>query len=102
MRVVKVLNRAARNAKYTLGHVYEQARGFGQKLDHYVDVGRRVASALAPAIEQAAGEHAKPIAQRAKHGIQAYEDLKNRVKDTDVQVQQTVGAVRKAVPELGL
>ena len=84
-----------------LNRGYTTARKWAQTIDHAFDVGHRVASAIAPILDQHGGTQ---LARKVRQGHDEYSALRARIMGSHDQVQsvgnQLSGALMKAVPEI--
>ena len=102
----RIVHHAAHHARETgkfLQRSYNTARKWAQTFDHVFDVGHRIASAVAPIVDEHAGTK---LTRAVKSGADEYNMLRARVlggHDYSRSVSnQVVGALKKSVPEIGL
>ena len=90
------IHNAWRSGKRILGHAFHHAVKFAGQLDHTVNVGKRLFSALSPAIQDYAPGATQPIVQ----AFGRYEQGRDDVMGGYNKVQAQLSQVRRAVPEI--
>ena len=97
------LRHTARETGKFLNRSYTTARKWAQLADRAFDVGHRVASAVAPILDQHGGTQ---LAKKVRAGHDEYSALRARIMGSHDHVQsvgnQLAGSLMKAVPELRL
>ena len=97
------LRHGARETGKFLNRSYHHARKWAYTLDRAFDVGHRVASAVAPILDQHGGTS---LAKKVRAGHDDYSALRARIVGAHEHGQsvgnQLSGALMKAVPELRL
>ena len=97
------LRHGAKGTGKFLSRSYGTARKWAQTFDHMFDVGHRVASAVAPILDQHGGTQ---LAKKVRAGHDEYSALRARIMgahDHGASVgNQLAGSLMKAVPEIRL
>ena len=97
------LRHTARETGRFLNRSYTTARKWAQTIDHWADMGHRVASAVAPILDQHGGTQ---LAKKVRQGHDDYSALRARIlgaHEHGASVgNQLSGALLKAVPEIRL
>ena len=95
-----------RNIKHHLGQTYHKTKHFLGQIDHGINVAKRVYSVVAPVIDHLSGGASQNANKHVMKAIGGYEQLRNKVMDTDATVhhniQNVYSGLKKKVPELGL
>ena len=95
------LRHTVRETGKFLNRSYSTARKWAQTIDHAFDLGHRVASAVAPILDQHGGTS---LAKKVREGHDEYSALRARIMgahDHGASVgNQLAGALMKAVPEI--
>ena len=85
--------------KKTVGHMWNHAVKFAGQVDHAMGVGKRIFSALQPAIQDAGGSG---FNRAVMQGISGYEQGRHQIMGHHNQVQATLSRLKRAAPELEL
>ena len=85
--------------KKTVGHMWNHAVKFAGQVDSAMGVGKRIFSALQPAIQDAGGSG---FNRAVMQGISGYEQGRHQIIGHHNQVQATLSRLRRAAPELEL
>ena len=85
--------------KKTVGHMWNRAGKYAGQIDHAMGVGKRIFSALQPAIQDAGGGG---FNRAVMQGIGGYEQGRNQIMGHHNQVQATLSRLKRAAPELEL
>ena len=97
------LRHTARETRNFLSRSYTTARKWANTLDRAFDVGHRVASAVAPILDQHGGTQ---LAKKVWQGHDDYSALRARIMGAHESCasvgNQPAGALMKAVPEIRL
>ena len=97
------LRHTARETSRFLNRSYNTARKWAQPIDRAFDVGHRVASAVAPILDQHGGTQ---LAKKVRQGHDDYSALPARIMGAhehgDSVGNQLSGALTKAVPDIRL
>jgi hypothetical protein len=80
--------------------VYTHGQHFASMLDNAVQVGRRAYGVLRPMLEQSAT--GKRAAGGVNNALMSYDQLKGDVLSAHDKTHSVLGALKKAVPEIGL
>ena len=100
-RLQHTVRHTTRETGKFLSRTYGHARKWAQTFDHMFDVGHRVASAVAPILDQHSGTS---LAKKVRAGHDEYSALRARIMgahDHGASVgNQLAGALMKAVPEI--
>ena len=95
----KQFREAWTHGKKTVGHMWNTAVKYAGQLDHAVGVGKRIFSALQPAIQDAGGGG---LNRAVMQGISGYEQGRHQIMGGHNNVQATLSRLRRAAPELEL
>ena len=95
----KQFREAWTQGKKTVGHMWNHAVKFAGQVDHAMGVGKRIFSALQPAIQDMGGEG---LNRAVMQGISGYEQGRHQIMGGHNQVQATLSRLRRAAPELEL
>ena len=87
------------HGKKTVGHMWNHAVKFAGQLDHVMGIGKRLAGALHPAIQDMGGGD---INRAIIQGIGHYERGRDQVLGGHNKVQAQLSHLRRAVPEIDL
>ena len=87
-----------KNAKRIIGDGWHGTVGFLKNVDRGMNVGRRLVSALSPAINAIGGSHMKAL----EAGFTQYDQSRNQVVSGINQVQTMHSRLKRAVPEIDL
>jgi len=87
------------NLKNTFGRGYAHVKNVLGHVDRGVSIAKKVYAILAPALDHYGGGG---LHQHAVKAIGGYEHIRNKVMDGHQATQKVVGALKKAIPELGL
>ena len=79
--------------------MWNHAVKFAGQVDHAMGVGKRIFSALQPAIQDMGGEG---LNRAVMQGISGYEQGRHQIMGGHNQVQATLSRLRRAAPELEL
>jgi hypothetical protein len=93
------LHDAFNQGKRVIGHAFNHAVKFAGQLDQAVGLGKRVFSALQPAIQDLG---ASGVNRAVMSGIQGYEAGRNEIMGTHNKVQAHLSRLRRAAPELDI
>ena len=80
--------------------VYSHGKHFASMLDNAVQVGRRAYGVLRPALEQSAT--GKRVTGNVNNALQSYDQLREDVLSAHDKTHSVLGALKKAVSEIGL
>jgi hypothetical protein len=83
-----------------LAGVYSHSKHFASMMDNAVQVGRRTYNVLRPMLEDSAT--GKRVSGGVNNALMSYDQLKGDVLSTHDKAHSVIGALRKAVPEIGL
>ena len=86
-------------AKKNVGHMFNHAVKWARQIDHAMGLGKRVFSALQPAIQDMGGSN---VNRAVMQGISGYEQGRNKIMGQHKQVQAHLSRLRRAAPELDL
>ena len=95
----KQFREAWTHGKKTVGNMWNHAVKYAGQFDHVMGVGKRVFSALQPAIADAGGGG---LNRAVMQGISGYEQGRHQIMGHHNQVQATLSRLRRAAPELDL
>ena len=95
----KQLHEAFHHGKRTIGNMFNHAVKWAGQIDHAMGLGKRVFSALQPAIQDMGGAD---ISKAIMGGIGRYEAGRNEVMGHHNQVQAHLSRLRRAVPQLDI
>ena len=87
------------SGKRMLGQAFHHTVKIAGQLDHAMGLGKRVFSALQPAIQDMGGSG---VNRAVMQGIQGYEAGRNEVMGHHNQVQAHLSRLRRAAPELDI
>ena len=82
-----------------MGHAFNHAVKWAGQIDHAMGLGKRVFSALQPAIQDMGGSN---VNRSIMQGIQGYEQGREQVMGQHNQVQAHLSRLRRAAPELDI
>ena len=82
-----------------MGHAFNHAVTWAGQIDHAMGLGKRVFSALQPAIQDMGGSN---VNRSIMQGIQGYEQGREQVMGQHNQVQAHLSRLRRAAPELDI
>jgi hypothetical protein len=83
-----------------LSGVYNHSKHFASMMDNAVQVGRRAYGVLKPMLEDSAT--GKRVSGGVNSALMSYDALKGDVLSSHDKAHSVIGALRKAVPEIGL
>jgi hypothetical protein len=83
-----------------LSGVYNHSKHFASMMDNAVQVGRRAYGVLKPMLEDTST--GKRVSGGVNSALMSYDQLKGDVLSTHDKAHSVIGALRKAVPEIGL
>ena len=95
----KQFREAWTQGKRTVGHMWNHAVKFAGQVDSAMGVGKRIFSALQPAIQDAGGSG---FNRAVMQGISGYEQGRHQIMGHHNQVQATLSRLKRAAPELEL
>ena len=95
----KQFREAWTQGKKTVGHMWNHAVKFAGQVDSAMGVGKRIFSALQPAIQDAGGSG---FNRAVMQGISGYEQGRHQIMGHHNQVQATLSRLKRAAPELEL
>ena len=95
----KQFREAWTHGKKTVGNMWNTAVKCAGQIDHAMGVGKRIFSALQPAIQDAGGGG---INRAVMQGISGYEQGRHQIMGHHNQVQATLSRLKRAAPELEL
>ena len=95
----KQFREAWTQGKKTVGHMWNHAVKFAGQVDSAMGVGKRIFSALQPAIQDAGGSG---FNRAVMQGISGYEQGRQQIMGHHNQVQATLSRLKRAAPELEL
>lgn len=93
------LQDAWHHGKRAIGNAFNHAVKFAGQRDHAMGLGKRVFSALQPAIQDMDGSN---VNRAMMQGISGYEQGRNEIMGQHNQVQAHLSRLRRAAPELDL
>ena len=93
------LQDAWHHGKRAIGRAFNNAVKFAGQIDHAMGLGKRVFSAMQPAIRDMGGSSVNRVVMQ---GIQGYESGRNEIMGQHNQVQAHLSRLRRAAPELDL
>ena len=93
------LQDAWHHGKRVIGRAFNQAVKYAGQIDHAMGLGKRVFSAMQPAIQDMGGSN---VNRTVMQGIQGYESGRNEIMGQHNQVQAHLSRLRRAAPELDL
>ena len=93
------LQDAWHHGKRAIRNAFNHAMKFAGQLDHAVGLGKRVSSALQPAIQEMGGSN---VNRAVMQGISGYEQGRNEIMGQHNQVQAHLSRLRRAAPELDI
>ena len=101
------LQQAMRNTKNHIGQAYGFTKNIFNNVDSSVRLFKNVYSTLQPVIEDVLGSDAAKTGNKyIKQGLSGYEDIRNKVMDTDENLKkhynQIVGGLEKNKIDIGL
>ena len=95
----KQFREAWTQGKKTVGHMWNHAVKFAGQVDSAMGVGKRIFSALQPAIQDMGGGG---LSRAVMQGISGYEQGRHQIMGHHNQVQATLSRLKRAAPELEL
>ena len=95
----KQFREAWTQGKKTVGHMWNHAVKFAGQVDQAMGVGKRIFSALQPAIQDAGGSG---FNRAVMQGISGYEQGRHQIMGHHNNVQATLSRLKRAAPELEL
>ena len=95
----KQFREAWTHGKKTVGHMWNHAVKFAGQVDSAMGVGKRIFSALQPAIQDAGGSG---FNRAVMQGISGYEQGRHQIMGHPNQVPATLSRLKRAAPELEL
>ena len=95
----KQFREAWTQGKKTVGHVWNHAVKFAGQVDSAMGMGKRIFSALQPAIQDAGGSG---FNRAVMQGISGYEQGRHQIVGHHNAVQATLSRLKRAAPELEL
>ena len=87
------------HGKRAIGNAFNHAVKFAGQIDHAMGLGKRIFSALSPAIQDMGGSQ---VNRAVMQGIQGYESGRNEIMGQHNQVQAHLSRLRRAAPELDI
>ena len=93
------LQDAWHHGKRAIGNAFNHALKWAGQIDHAMGLGKRVFSALQPAIQDMGGSS---VNRAVMQGISGYEQGRNEIMGQRNQVQAHLSRLRRAAPELDL
>ena len=87
------------HGKRAVGNAFSTAVKWAGQIDHAMGLGKRIFSALQPAIQDMGGSN---VNRAVMQGIQGYESGRNEIMGQHNQVQAHLSRLRRAAPELDL
>ena len=87
------------HGKRLIAHGFGHAVKWAGQIDHAMGLGKRIFSALQPAIQDMGGSN---VNRAVMQGIQGYEAGRNEIMGQHNQVQAHLSRLRRAAPELDL
>ena len=94
------------NIKHHLGQTYHKTKHFLGQVDNGIRVAKKIYGVVAPVIDHFSGGATQNAHKHVMKAIGGYEQLRNKVMDTDATVhhniQNVYSGLKKKVPELGL
>ena len=93
------LQDAWHHGKRAVGNAFNHAVKWAGQIDHAMGLGKRIFSALQPAIQDMGGSH---INRAVMQGISGYGQGRNEIMGQHNQVQAHLSRLRWAAPELDL
>ena len=96
---MRQLRDAFHHGKRTIGHMWNHAVKFAGQLDSAFNVGKRIAGALQPAIQDLGGAS---VNRAIMGGIGRYEQGRNEVLGFNNKVEAQLSRLRRAAPEIDL
>ena len=87
------------NGKRSVGNMWNHAVKFAGQVDHAMGVGKRIFSALQPAIQDMGGGG---LNRAVMQGISGYEQGRHQIMGHHNNVQATLSRLKRAAPELEL
>ena len=95
------LRKAYHNVKFGIMSGYHHVKNVLGKVDHAVNIGKKIYNAVEPLINRYAAEnHHKAINDHVIHGLSGYESMRNKVLDANDHAQQITGHLKKTLPQL--
>ena len=99
---LKSLKMRGRNVINTLGKRYTQAREVANTVDRHMNTAKRIYKDLEPTINEVGGSRGKYANENIKKGFNTYDQVRDRVVDTNRQAEKHVGAVVGALKKEGI
>ena len=90
------------HGKRAIGNAFNHAVKWAGQIDHAMGLGKRIFSALQPAIQDMGGSSGGTVNRAVMQGIQGYESGRNEIMGQHNQVQAHLSRLRRAAPELDL
>ena len=87
------------HGRRAVGNAFNHAVKWAGQIDHAMGLGKRIFSALQPAIQDMGGSN---VNRAVMQGIQGYETGRNEIMGQHNQVQAHLSRLRRAAPELDL
>ncbi len=96
------LQDAWHHGKRAVGNIFNHAVKWAGQIDHAMGVGKRIFSAIQPAIQDMGGAGGAQLNRSIMQGISGYEQGRHAVTGQHNQVQAHLSRLRRATPELDL
>ena len=93
------LSRGWHKTKRVIGDTWNQAVKIGQNLDHGMEIGKKLLSAMSPIFDSYGGQHHM---KTLMGGITAYDQGKSDVMNGYNNIQSHYSRIQRAVPEINL
>ena len=93
------LQDAWHHGKRAVGNASNHAKKWAGQIDHAIGVGKRIFSAIQPAIQDMGGAQ---LNRSIMQGISGYEQGRHEIRGQHTQVQAHLSRLRRAAPELDL
>ena len=87
------------HGKRAVGNAFNTAVKWAGQIDHAMGLGKRIFSALQPAIQDMGGSN---VNRAVMQGIKGYESGRNEFMGQHNQVQAHLSRLRRAAPELDI
>ena len=87
------------HGKRAVGNAFNHAVKWAGQIDHAMGLGKKIFSALQPAIQDMGGSN---VNRAVMQGIQGYESGRNEIMGQHNQVRAHLSRLRRAAPELDL
>ena len=93
------LQDAWHHGKRAVGNASNHAKKWAGQIDHAMGVGKRIFTAIQPAIQDMGGAQ---LNRSIMQGISGYEQGRHEIRGQHTQVQAHLSRLRRAAPELDL